>query len=86
MVSYTLFDNRAVANWMKAPDTQHLLDFVCPDFLLLRMVARGLILWDEILPTTEWVESNIPDSIKPYWLVKPRPGSLADYVDSETMK
>ncbi|XP_069677644.1 anaphase-promoting complex subunit 1 isoform X2 [Periplaneta americana] len=76
--------NRAVADWMKAPDTQYLLDFVRPDFLLLRIVARSLILWNDILPTSEWVESNLPDTIKPYCLVKPRPG-MPDNVDYETM-
>ncbi|XP_068085818.1 anaphase-promoting complex subunit 1 isoform X2 [Anabrus simplex] len=77
--------NRAVADWMKAPDTQHLLDFVRPDFLLLRMVSRALILWEEILPTTAWVESNIPAAIRPYCLVKPRPGAAPDTIDYETM-
>jgi anaphase-promoting complex subunit 1 len=76
---------RAVAEWMKAPDTQYLLDFVRPDFLLLRIIARSLILWDEILPTSEWVESNLPATIRPYCLVKPRPG-MPDNVDYETMK
>jgi hypothetical protein len=32
---------------MEAPDTQFLLEFVRPDFLMLRVIARGLILWDE---------------------------------------
>lgn len=71
---------------MKAPDTQYLLDFVCPDFLLLRMVARGLILWDDILPSIGWVEQHVPAAIRPYCLVKPHPGSLPDSVDVETMK
>lgn len=79
------FIGRAVADWMKAPDTQYLLDFVRPDFLLLRIIARSLILWDDILPTSEWVESNLPATIRPYCLVKPRPG-MPDSVDYETMK
>ncbi|XP_046664707.1 anaphase-promoting complex subunit 1 isoform X3 [Homalodisca vitripennis] len=77
--------NRAVANWMNAPDTQYMLDFVCPDALLLRMVARGLVMWQEIQPTTTWVESHVPSTIRPYCLVKPHPGSLPDNVDLETM-
>uniref|UniRef100_A0A1B6C0L0 Uncharacterized protein n=2 Tax=Clastoptera arizonana TaxID=38151 RepID=A0A1B6C0L0_9HEMI len=77
--------NKAVANWMKAPDTQYLLDFVCPDYLLLRMIARGLILWDHILPTVEWVEEHVPAAIRPYCLVKPHPGNLPEHIDVETM-
>nr|CAD7262920.1 unnamed protein product [Timema shepardi] len=74
----------AVAEWMKSPDTQYLLDFVRPDFLLLRIVSRALILWDDIMPTCSWVESNVPQSIVPYCLVKPRPG-MPDNIDYETM-
>lgn len=78
-------DNRAVADWMKAPDTQYLLDFVRPDFLLLRIVARALILWRSVLPVREWVESNVPETIRPFCLVKPRP-EMPDNIDYETMK
>lgn len=78
--------NRAVADWMNAPNTQYLLDFVCPDFLMLRMIARGLILWDDVMPTVEWVESHIPSTIIPYCLRKPRANSVEDEaVDFETM-
>ncbi|KAL1131298.1 hypothetical protein AAG570_010916 [Ranatra chinensis] len=76
--------NLAVANWLEAPDSEYMLDFVCPDLLLLRMLARGLILWDHILPSKEWVEAHVPPSIKPYCLVKPRPDTQ-DSVDYETM-
>nr|CAD7457684.1 unnamed protein product [Timema tahoe] len=76
--------NVAVAEWMKSPDTQYLLDFVRPDFLLLRIVSRALILWDDIVPNCSWVESNVPQSIVPYCLVKPRPG-MPDNIDYETM-
>lgn len=63
--------NKAIADWMKAPETQYLFDFVRPDFLMLRIVSRSLILWDEIRPTTDWVESQVPEAIKPFCLVKP---------------
>lgn len=52
--------NTSVAAWFDAPDTQVLLDFIRPDFLLLRLLSRGLIMWDSIHPSTNWVESHIP--------------------------
>ncbi|XP_055551724.1 anaphase-promoting complex subunit 1 [Wyeomyia smithii] len=55
--------NEAIANWMKPPDTTYLLDFIRPDLLLLRIVARNLILWDNIHPSTEWVYSQIPQTL-----------------------
>jgi len=70
---------------MEAPDTQYLLDFIRPDFLLLRVLAKGLIMWDHIVPSKEWVESNVPESIRPYALAKPQPGADPS-IDLETMK
>ncbi|KAG7200866.1 hypothetical protein KM043_003229 [Ampulex compressa] len=76
--------NRAVAEWMQAPDTQYLLDFVRPDFLLLRILAKSLILWNEIEPTKSWVSSHVPDIVFKYRLQKPTP-ELTQNVDLETM-
>ena len=45
-------NNAAVAQWMTAPDSQQLLDSIRPDFLLLRILARGLILWDDVISDT----------------------------------
>ncbi|XP_017886466.1 anaphase-promoting complex subunit 1 [Ceratina calcarata] len=76
--------NRAVAEWMQAPDTQYLLDFVRPDFLLLRILAKSLILWDEIEPTKSWVSSHVPNIVYKYRLQKPT-SEMAQNVDLETM-
>ncbi len=42
------------------PDTHFLLEYVRPDFLMLRVIARSLILWDEVLPTRMWIDSQVP--------------------------
>ncbi|XP_053998022.1 anaphase-promoting complex subunit 1 [Hylaeus anthracinus] len=76
--------NRAVAEWMQAPDTQYLLDFVRPDFLLLRILAKSLILWNEIEPTKSWVSSHVPNIVYKYRLQKPTT-EIAQNVDLETM-
>uniref|UniRef100_A0A023F131 Putative anaphase-promoting complex apc subunit 1 meiotic check point regulator/tsg24 n=2 Tax=Triatoma infestans TaxID=30076 RepID=A0A023F131_TRIIF len=75
--------NMAVAHWLEAPDSEYMLDFICPDQLLLRMIARGLVLWEHILPTKAWVEGHVPHTIRPYCLVKPRDNM--DHVDLETV-
>uniref|UniRef100_A0A3B3C1J0 Anaphase-promoting complex subunit 1 n=1 Tax=Oryzias melastigma TaxID=30732 RepID=A0A3B3C1J0_ORYME len=61
---YLKTNNRSIADWLKPPDTWFLLDFIKPEFLLLRTLARCIIMWDEILPNTEWVKSNIPQIIR----------------------
>lgn len=67
--------------WLAPPRTAYQLDFVRPDLLMLRIIATGLILWDSIEPTEEWVESQVPETIKPYCLVKP----TEDNIDYEAM-
>lgn len=52
--------NKSVASWMDPADTHAVLDHVRPDLLLLRIIARGLILWDDIKPTKEWLRSQFP--------------------------
>jgi len=77
--------NRAVAEWMQPPDTQYLLEFVRPDFLLLRVLAKSLILWDSIEPTKLWVSSHVPNIVYKYRLQKPTP-EVMQSVDLETIK
>ncbi|XP_048864523.1 anaphase-promoting complex subunit 1 isoform X2 [Brienomyrus brachyistius] len=61
---YLKTNNRSIADWLRAPDTMFLLDFIKPEFLLLRTLARCLIMWDEILPNVEWINSNVPQIIQ----------------------
>uniref|UniRef100_A0A8C4EHU5 Anaphase-promoting complex subunit 1 n=1 Tax=Dicentrarchus labrax TaxID=13489 RepID=A0A8C4EHU5_DICLA len=56
---YLKTNNRSIADWLKPPDTWFLLDFIKPEFLLLRTLARCIIMWDEILPNTEWVKTSV---------------------------
>lgn len=69
---------------MSVPDSPYLLDFINPEFILLKMLARGLIMWDYILPTKAWVEEFVPKSIIEYCLIKPKPGLINP--DLETIK
>ncbi len=78
--------NSAVAEWLKAPDTQFLLDFVRPDFLMLRVLSRGLVLWDSIVPSEAWIEGNIPEIVLKYAFSRNRYMNDPDCdIDFETM-
>ncbi|KAG9328910.1 hypothetical protein JZ751_009328 [Albula glossodonta] len=61
---YLKTNNRSIADWLQAPDTMFLLDFIKPEFLLLRTLARCLIMWEEILPNSDWINSNVPQIIQ----------------------
>ncbi|KOB65497.1 Shattered, partial [Operophtera brumata] len=55
----------APASWLQPPRTPYELDFVRPDLLMLRVIARGLILWDDIEASDEWIKNQVPDTIRP---------------------
>ena len=57
-------NNQSVAARLALPETHFLLDYVRPDLLLLRVIARNLVLWDDVQPTTDWLNSQLPDILK----------------------
>mmetsp|Transcript_13328 Transcript_13328/g.46314 ORF Transcript_13328/g.46314 Transcript_13328/m.46314 type:complete len:1280 (+) Transcript_13328:1580-5419(+) len=62
---YFLQTNSAsAAARLALPDTHVLLDTVRPDLLMLRVIARGLILWDAVEPTREWVLGQLPAVVR----------------------
>lgn len=60
---YMKTGNLAVSNKLKLPATEQLLDYIRPDLLLLRCLAKNLIMWDYIDDSIEWVENEIPSSL-----------------------
>ena len=57
-------NNRQVAKLMHIPTSMLELDMVRPDFLLLKVIGKNLILWNDIVPSLEWIDSQIPEFIK----------------------
>lgn len=53
-------NDETLAQKVDVPDTLHLFDYVRPDIFLLRTVARHLIMWDDIQPTTRWMKNQLP--------------------------
>lgn len=77
--------NEAVADWMKPPETMFLLDFVRPDLLLLRVIARGLIMWHSVEPTAEWINSQISKTLSKVIKNKPDPDNDPFDLDHEAI-
>lgn len=61
---YIKSHNASVASLLDLPNTHYLLDFVRPDLLSLRVISRSLILWNDVQPTGEWIDGQIPDIVK----------------------
>lgn len=49
---------------LSIPQTNFELQYLRPDFIMLRVIARNLIMWSRIYPSREWVESQIPRIVK----------------------
>jgi hypothetical protein len=55
---YLKSENRSVAAQLAVPDTLVLLEYVRPDLLLIRELAKNLVLWNQICPTPDWIEQQ----------------------------
>ncbi|EFY84476.1 20S cyclosome subunit (APC1/BimE), putative [Metarhizium acridum CQMa 102] len=53
-------EDQIVARKIDVPDSVLQFDYVRPDILLLRTVAKNLILWSKIEPTLAWVRDSLP--------------------------
>lgn len=54
-----------VAQKIDIPNTIHQFDYVRPDIFLLRTVARHLIMWENIQPTSVWLRDQLPSIYQP---------------------
>lgn len=50
----------AVASRIVIPQNVFQLDYIRPDFAMLRLMARCLIMWDDIEASEEWLEAQLP--------------------------
>ncbi|KAK5995572.1 Negative regulator of mitosis [Cladobotryum mycophilum] len=53
-------EDQIVARKIDIPNSVLQFDYVRPDILLLRTLAKNLILWSKIEPTFSWIQTNLP--------------------------
>lgn len=61
---YLKTSNKYVAGRLVAPSTKHGLNCFRPDLYLLRTLARGLIMWDEIEADSSYIASQLPPLLR----------------------
>jgi len=61
---YMKSGNTSIASVLALPDTHFLLEYVRPDFLMLRIIARSLVMWDEVEPSSTWIENQLPVAVR----------------------
>ncbi|KAI5082088.1 hypothetical protein GOP47_0001831 [Adiantum capillus-veneris] len=55
-----------VAARLSTPDTHFALEYVRPDFILIRVVARNLVLWDSVQASEDWIQGQVPAIVKEF--------------------
>jgi anaphase-promoting complex subunit 1 len=61
---YLRTNRQDIADILTIPDTAVALDRIQPSFLMIRSIARSLIMWDVIAPTEDWLTAQVPGAIK----------------------
>ncbi|KAF3336966.1 anaphase-promoting complex subunit 1 [Carex littledalei] len=57
-------ESEEIAKRIYIPTTRFDLQYVRPDFIMLRIIARSLIMWSRVQPSREWVEAQVPEFIR----------------------
>ncbi|KAJ9683860.1 hypothetical protein PVL29_016384 [Vitis rotundifolia] len=57
-------ESEVMVSRLSIPHTQFDLQYVRPDFIMLRVIARNLIMWSRVHPSKDWIQSQIPEIIK----------------------
>ncbi|ROV88159.1 hypothetical protein VSDG_09294 [Cytospora chrysosperma] len=53
-------EDHIVARKVDIPDSVLQFTYIRPDILLLRTLAKNLIMWSHVEPTVEWIRSSLP--------------------------
>jgi len=61
---YMKSNDTTVASFLDIPSTHYELDSARPDYVLLRVVTRSLIMWDSISSSVDWVEGLLPPLLR----------------------
>jgi anaphase-promoting complex subunit 1 len=53
-------NNKAMARKLEVPETTAMMEYIRPDLLFLRTVAKNMVMWDSIEPTNKWISLQFP--------------------------
>jgi anaphase-promoting complex subunit 1 len=61
---YMKSGDAVIARKIDVPDSIVQFDYIRPDILMLRALAKNLILWSDIRPTRDWVLDSLPKAYR----------------------
>ena len=70
MFMFLKTDNQEIAEKLSLPKTLQLLEYVRPDLLMLRSLAKNMVMWNKIEPSKEFVENQIPTCISKRYFIE----------------
>ncbi|KAJ0045529.1 hypothetical protein Pint_06537 [Pistacia integerrima] len=77
-------ESEAIVSRLSIPQTHFDLQYVRPDFIMLRVIARNLIMWNRVHPSEDWIQSQIPEIVKHSVDALRDDNSDVDEMDAET--
>ncbi len=75
---YLRTERKDIADILTLPDTALSLNAIQPSFLLIRVIARSLIMWNGITPSLEWLQNQIPQTIRSSIEARVKNGAVVD--------
>ncbi|XP_023752890.1 anaphase-promoting complex subunit 1 [Lactuca sativa] len=57
---YLKTESQVILSRLCIPQTHFELQYVRPDFIMLRVISRNLIMWSRIYPSEDWIQGQIP--------------------------
>ncbi|GJR84537.1 anaphase-promoting complex subunit 1 isoform X1 [Tanacetum coccineum] len=57
---YLKTESQVILSRLCIPQTHFELQYVRPDFIMLRVISRNLIMWSRIHPSEDWIQAQIP--------------------------
>ncbi|EFH47427.1 hypothetical protein ARALYDRAFT_487351 [Arabidopsis lyrata subsp. lyrata] len=61
---YLKTESEVIFSKLSIPQTHYDLECIRPDFIMLRVIARNLIMWSRICPTCDWIQSQVPEVVR----------------------
>ncbi|CAK9172113.1 unnamed protein product [Ilex paraguariensis] len=61
---YLKTESEVILSRLSTPCTHFDLQNVRPDFIMLRVIARNLIMWSRVHPSEDWIQFQIPEIIQ----------------------
>ncbi|KAI0743730.1 hypothetical protein C8Q80DRAFT_1272379 [Daedaleopsis nitida] len=61
---YLRTERQDVADILTMPDTLEAINHIQPSFLMIRAMARAIIMWNTIQPTKVWLMGQLPNAIR----------------------